>query len=334
MLGRGLGGLEQVALDYHINLEQRGHQVLTILRENAKLDISNCKKGSVTYIEPSKLPFVTSNKIKSLVKSFDGEIVLAHGKRPVKYIKSRRSLKIPRVFIAHNYRSKADCLKMDDCIAVSRPVADFHINLGFKPENCHIIHNMTNMSLVKDNVELQNPPVFGLLSRLHTNKGIDIFLHAFRKLRDQNIIARALIAGSGPEEEMLKSLAKELEISDDIDFIGWISDKQKFYNSIDVFVLPSRVEPFGITIIETMAAGVPMIITDCEGPVSFVRDGKEAYIIEREKINELSGALYTLLEDHHLRADLQYHQSVSAKNFTPQAITEKLEATLNHIIQA
>lgn len=332
MLGKELGGLEQVALDYHFNLTKRGHKVLTILREGAKLDVSSLNPAEVVYFKPSKVPFFTAYKLKNLIINFEADIALAHGKRPLSLLKNMR-LPCPRVFIVHNYRSKPDCLKMDHCIAVSSSVRDHVLSLGFPEQNCHVVHNMTDMTTVKTNTDLANTPVFGTISRLHTNKGIDIFLKAFKILRDQNILARAVIAGSGPEEEKLKALTKQLGLVNDVKFIGWVTDKKQFYANLDVFVLPSRVEPFGITVIEAMAAGVPMIITDCAGPISFVRDGKEAYIVPRENEVELSSAMYNILEDNHLRHDIQYNQAVTAKQFTPDAVTTKLESILNYIVQ-
>jgi len=329
MLGKKRGGLEQVAYDYHFHLAQRGHQILTILRKGAEFDVSALDPNQVVYTEPSKLPFLTERNLKNLILQFQADIVLAHGKRPLYYVKSMK-LDCPRVFVAHNYRSKSSCKKMDAAIAVSASVKDHLLSLGMADEKCHIIHNMTDMKNVNSTADLKNPALFGLLSRLHPNKGVDIFIKALRVIRDQNINAHAIIAGSGPQEQALKQLTNELKLNDHISFLGWVSDKTQFYKDIDIFIMPSRVEPFGITAIETIAAGCPMIVSDCAGPVSFIEDGKEAYIVPKENVQELAAAMTNLLSDQRLRDDMLYHQAISAKNFTPDTIITNVENSLEY----
>ncbi len=329
MLGKKRGGLEQVAYDYHFHLAQRGHQLLSILREGAELDVSAIDPNHIAYITPSKLPFLTAQKIKNKILQFQPDIVLAHGKRPLYYVKSMK-LNCPRVYVAHNYRSKPHCKKMDAIIAVSTSVKDHLLSLGVEENKCHIIHNMTDMKNVNSSTNLRDPIIFGLMSRLHPVKGADIFIKALKIVRDKNIEARAIIAGSGPQKEALEQLTDELGLNDHITFIGWVTDKSQFYKNIDIFIMPSRIEPFGITAIETIAAGCPMIASDCKGPTSFIKDGQEALIVPKENVQELASAMTNLLSDQRLRDDMLYHQAISAKNFTPKVIITNLENSLDY----
>ena len=330
MFGKNLGGLEQVALDYHFNLNKNNHQILTILRNGAALNVDKLKKDEVKYI--STAPLISSLKIKSYLNRFKPDIVLAHGKRALSYVKTMNT-NCPKVFIAHNFRSKSDCLNMDHCIAVSKPVKDHLASLGFPTEKIHVIHNMTDMQQVNFDTELKTPPIFGIIARLHKNKGIDIALHAINAFIKKGHNAKLIIAGSGPEEDELKQLTKELSLEKHVEFIGWTTNKVKFYSSIDIFLLPSRVEPFGITVIEAMASGTPMIISDCEGPSTFVSDQKEAIIVPKEDPIALCENMERLINNHSLRQKMQATQIASSKQYSTTTITNKLEKELDNIIQ-
>jgi glycosyltransferase involved in cell wall biosynthesis len=110
--------------------------------------------------------------------------------------------------------------------------------------------------------------VFGSVGRLQQEKGMDILLHAFHEAFPNPSEPVALvIVGDGPERHRLKELA--MNDSRRI-FLGARSDVARVYRAIDAFVSAARFEPFGIAIIEAMAAGLPLVLTTTDGPQGFV----------------------------------------------------------------
>jgi len=112
-----------------------------------------------------------------------------------------------------------------------------------------------------------NSQIILALCYLIKRKGIDVLLQAFAEIAPKHPKARLWIVGSGPEEENLKNLANELEISSQTRFWGFVDNKQvsKYYAEAGVFVSPTRNEPFGQTFLEAMAAGVPIVATKTGG---------------------------------------------------------------------
>ena len=78
---------------------------------------------------------------------------------------------------------------------------------------------------------------------------------------------RLEIGGDGPERDSLEALAARLGIGDRVTFCGWVDDVAAFLADADLFVLPSRIEPFGIVVLEAMACGVPIVATRVSGPL-------------------------------------------------------------------
>jgi glycosyltransferase involved in cell wall biosynthesis len=78
--------------------------------------------------------------------------------------------------------------------------------------------------------------------------------------------------GKGPLENALKKLAHDLGIAASVIFTGNVPDGKKYFKAFDVFALTSDHEPFGMVLLEAMAADVPLICSDCGGGAEVVRD--------------------------------------------------------------
>lgn len=136
-----------------------------------------------------------------------------------------------------------------------------------------------------------------VLSRLDPRKGIDKAIRAFAQLDRPE--AELLIAGTGRLESSLKQLAVELGVQDDVRFVGFIPDDElpALYSSVDVFVLPSEYEGFGIVFMEAMACGTPVIGTDVGGVPTAIEADETGYLVSQNAVSELADRINTLLED-------------------------------------
>lgn len=109
-------------------------------------------------------------------------------------------------------------------------------------------------------------PVVIYVGRLIWKKGVDVLLRAFvRPASEQN--ARLVIAGDGPERENLTRLAAELGLRDRVEFPGFLQPQElpEWYAAADVFTLPSLTEPWGVVVMEALAAGLPVVVSDLVG---------------------------------------------------------------------
>jgi glycosyltransferase involved in cell wall biosynthesis len=112
----------------------------------------------------------------------------------------------------------------------------------------------------------QNAWVVGNVGRLHPDKDQATLIRGFALALPQFPAGSLLaIMGSGKLEHSLKALADELGVSDSVRFLGQVPGGRRYFKAFDVFALTSDHEPFGMVLLEAMAAGVPVICSDCGG---------------------------------------------------------------------
>ncbi|NOU51795.1 glycosyltransferase family 4 protein [Pseudoalteromonas sp. JBTF-M23] len=100
-------------------------------------------------------------------------------------------------------------------------------------------------------------PVFFCIGRFVKAKGFDTAIKALHSLNDSS--AQLWLLGEGPEEAELKKLSHELQVSEQIKFLGRQSCPEKYYQAADFFIMSSTYEPLGQTILEALACGLPII---------------------------------------------------------------------------
>ncbi|MGE5594144.1 MAG: glycosyltransferase family 4 protein [Betaproteobacteria bacterium] len=115
--------------------------------------------------------------------------------------------------------------------------------------------------------------LFGTVARLIPDKGVGVLLHALAHLRKWGLRPEVLVAGDGPARGDLEALAKALGVSDQVRFLGFVEDIVPFYAAIDGFVLPSLSEGMPLSLIEAMAAGVPVVASRTPGTEEVVGPG-------------------------------------------------------------
>ncbi|RDD62243.1 glycosyltransferase [Ferruginivarius sediminum] len=121
--------------------------------------------------------------------------------------------------------------------------------------------------------QCRDRPVILSVGRLVETKDYPTLLRAFARIRQVRRV-RLIILGDGKDREQLMDLARELEITDDVDMAGWVSNPEAYMARADVFALSSKSEGFGNVLVEAMACGCPVVSTDCpSGPREILADG-------------------------------------------------------------
>jgi glycosyltransferase involved in cell wall biosynthesis len=146
--------------------------------------------------------------------------------------------------------------------------------------------------------------VVGVTSRLYAGKGIDVLLQAMRVMRDTNASepVHLLVAGGGPERQVLEGLAVSLEIEHDVSIVGWVEDLSAFWQHCDVAAVPSTcIETFGMAAAEPMACGLPVVATRNGGLCEVVDDGVTGFLVAPGDADALAAALARYVSDRPLR---------------------------------
>ncbi len=148
------------------------------------------------------------------------------------------------------------------------------------------------------------------VARLEFPKGIDVLLHAWKRMLDaptqwrSDLKPRLLIAGGGSLQPQLERLAHELEIEDTVLFLGSRNNVISLLQQGWGFVLPSRWEGMPNALLEAMSCGTPCIATRVSGSEDIVEDGRNALLVEPENPRALAQALHILIENAPLAARL------------------------------
>ena len=115
---------------------------------------------------------------------------------------------------------------------------------------------------------------------------------------------RLLLAGAGAEEKMLRTLAKELGVSDRVHFTGWLDDTEALYASLDICLLTSLSETFPYALTDAAKYRVPIIATAVGGVPELVENGVHGLLIAPGDTAALASDILTLSRDPALREKL------------------------------
>lgn len=195
------------------------------------------------------------------------------------------------------------------------------ISVVYNPVNKETI---TELSAEDAGIDFSEPLIV-TAGRLVHQKGIDILLRAFRKVRDVTA-SKLLILGSGEKREELISLARSLNLLEDVVFLGMQKNPFKFMRKAAVFCLASRYEGLGNVILEAMALGVPVIVTDCpSGPSEITGGGRYGILVRPEDPDAIAEALLGVLSDRGLKENLSKLSLERARDFGLDASLSRWE---------
>jgi glycosyltransferase involved in cell wall biosynthesis len=161
-----------------------------------------------------------------------------------------------------------------------------------------VIYNIVDTDIFKLTKSKAHDVInIGFLGGLNnTNKGLDLLLKSASLLKGIKFILH--IGGEGILLDSYKKTARKLGIESCCVFYGEIlrSNIRAFYAGLDIFVLPSRYETFGMVLVEAMASGIPVISTKCGGPQDIVIPSA-GMLIEKDNATELADAIATMLKN-------------------------------------
>ena len=143
--------------------------------------------------------------------------------------------------------------------------------------------------------------LLGMACRLVEQKGIPYALEAMRRIRSDFPRAHLVIAGDGEQASELRRLASRLGIADRVHWLGWRADAADLMAALDVFLLPSLREGFGLVLLEAMSRRLPIVASHVGAIPEIVIDGETGILVEPRNVDELAKAMTRLLNDRALR---------------------------------
>jgi glycosyltransferase involved in cell wall biosynthesis len=203
-------------------------------------------------------------------------------------------------------------------VAVSQPVKTFCIEqMGFRPEQVEVVHNPApahgfapvpeaRVQALRDRYGIDaDIPVVGTMSRLSFEKGLHVLLDAFPLVLRKVPQARLLVVGDGPERESLEAQVQALALQKAVIFAGFQHNVAAYYRLFWITAAPSICqEAFPLSVIESLAGGVPVVASRVGGIPEVVQDGETGLLVEQGNSLQLADAISCVLEDPAFRQRL------------------------------
>jgi len=184
---------------------------------------------------------------------------------------------------------------------------------------------------------LQNKKVILFVGNIDDNKRPDLLVRALPDIK--NKFPEIFLVFAGRDEGMIEecnNIARELNVIENIKFLGFISDEDKhlLYDAASVFCLVSDKESFGTVLVEAMAHQLPVVVTDARGPKSVVKNGVNGIVINRGDSKALSDCIIKILSNEHFKNSISENARKSAdENFRIESIVNKLESYYYDILK-
>ncbi|MFM7620210.1 MAG: glycosyltransferase family 4 protein [Alphaproteobacteria bacterium] len=328
-------GVERCFLDYSKNLVLKGVEVVSVMKSKIFLVEEAKKTNSKVY----ELPAFNQGDIYSIIKlawlffSFSPNLVICHSGRALLFSRIARILvfkKIPIVVVDHGI-NPLKFINADYVMTVNSHFSKELVKAGKPLDRALVIPNMIEIPenfqpLIKENFPKKIR--LGSLGRLSFEKNFDKVIRAMAILKSQNIDCEYVIGGVGIEKDNLEKLAVDLKLENNFKILGWVENKREFFSNIDIFILPSLGETFGIVLLEAMLYSTPIISANSWGPDEIITDRFNGLKINKDDsqfVNLIAQAIIELRDDQDLArtiANNAYRDLL--QKYTSQVVSKKL----------
>jgi len=168
--------------------------------------------------------------------------------------------------------------------------------------------------------------------RMTDAKGFDLLIEAFAPVAAGHPDWRLRIRGSGHEQEALEGLIAERGLESQVELLPPTPSLGQEMASAAVYALSSRLEGFGMVVVEAMSKGMAVVAFDCPtGPGEIITDGRDGIVVAPEDVHGLSEALRRVIEDEELRRRLGAAALDTARDYDIEAIGQRWEALLKGV---
>ena len=345
------GGSGVVATELGLELGRLGHEVhfitysqpvrLALLNPNVHYHEVNVPEYPLFHYQPYELAL--SSKLVDMVKLYKIDVLHVHYAIPhayagymAKQMLKDEGIEIPMITTLHgtditlvgnhpHYKPAVSFSinKSDVVTSVSQSLKDDTYNLFKIKRDIHVIPNFIELdkntndhnipcqrSLIAKNEER----IITHISNFRKVKRIPDIIRIFYKIQ-QNIPAKLLMVGDGPEKEKAEILCQELGILDKVIFFGNSNEIDKILSYSDLFLLPSETESFGLAALEAMAWGVPVISSNSGGLPEVNFEGVSGYLSNVGNIDEMAENALRILNDDVVLAQFKENALSVAKKF-------------------
>jgi len=350
----GLGGAENLLLSYLRKLDNTKYIFhVCCLREKPDdlyNEITNYALVTNLNVKNKFNPVIIFHLIK-LIRSYKPDIIHTHLFQPRIYTTFANLFYHGAILITHKHNrvnpikhnififlEMLSSLFNKKIIAISESVKESLQKYEFIPEKkIIVIPNAIEYQIFSNTVKIKDVNekkklIIGTIGRLEKQKGIEYLILAMKQILTRFPEARLEIIGDGSQAEKLKNLCKKLGISNSVFFFGKFADVIPFYRRMDVFVLSSIYEGFGIVLLEAMASAVPVVASNVGGVKEVINDMSSGLLVPSKNPNAIASAVIRILEDPRLAKCLSDEGMNRAKLFDIRIHINKLDTLYTNLL--
>jgi glycosyltransferase involved in cell wall biosynthesis len=325
----GMYGAEAVILNLALTMKDGEHScVLCIFDNAANPNHQLWEAARSAGIEASLIPCSgrfdrsTITSLQSLAAFSQADVVHAHGYKADIYSWLALRHVLPLVSTCHTWYDTDRMVTLYGAIdrlvlrgftavvAVSDQVRQRLLNAGVRSNRISLVRNGIDLrpfEAPKPSLREELPPgtlLVGLIGRLAWEKGVDIYLQAVSRIREEFPQAQFVVVGEGPDRDQLQELADSLHLGQSVTFLGRRDDMPSVYASLDLMVSASRLEGLPMALLEGMASKLPVVATAVGEVPSLICGGVNGVLVPPEDAGALARAMAELLRQPERRAQL------------------------------
>lgn len=335
----GMAGAPFAALNLIPDFLSAGSAMMVMALEGGEREGLFTAAGATVSLQPRLGSFFFGHKAVETARAFKPDIIHAIGTDvALPSAKLARACGVPLAVTVNRLDRNQELNKLPDAIpwgliALSDAIQEqLSIGLKIPRERAVIIPNGLNLKFFPPpnmvhtaSMAFRRLPVVGTYGTLAEMKGQRDFLQAAACVIARGIDAEFLVMGHGPDKPKLREIAEKLRISHRLTFsASTITDSRNITN-IDIFVEPTKREGFGMSVLQAMATGVPVVACGVGGIYSLINDGETGLLVGANDVPAMSNAICRLLSDAVLRDELAHNaRSRVEKDFNSKTIVKRL----------
>jgi len=334
-----VGGVGQAFLDYGHSLANQGNEIVIAISKKDRLN-ADYSTFTKTHRLKNFSHILDSIKLLLIIKQYKPDAIICHDPRSIRLACNvKKLIKAPIVGVNHGWGYKQS-LRCDYIFNVNEPIRQKTIEAGFNKSKTLVVSNMIDMNGfgAPKKFKFHDPIRIGIIGRIDAGKGFDILIRTLSILNKHKVDFIAKFGGFtiGGEDylESLKNEIKEEGLTKKVEFLGRVVDKKNFYDNIDILVVPSRSESFGLVILEGFKYSTPVISSETDGAKILIQNNENGLIFPIGDHIELSKRIEFLIKNQNFAEKLVKNAFKTVKNkYSSKNVSEDINSKLEKIVK-
>ncbi|MBE7037501.1 MAG: glycosyltransferase family 4 protein [Ruminococcaceae bacterium] len=348
-----IGGAGKCVLTFLKHYDRQKFDLTVIVPKNSLL-IPEIKNLNGKYIEVDgmnnkSLDFKVIKELRKIFCDIKPDIVHAHAAMSARIAAKFSGAKI--VYTRHSVFEPSKTISKglgkiingfvnnffsDKIIAVAEAAKDNLVKTGVDDKKIVVIkngvdylerYNDEKITNIKKSYGLKDEFIMTIAARLTLVKGHDYILEAVKKLKDDNLDFKLLIAGTGEYEENIRNKINILDINDKVIMLGFVSDVEKIVNITNLNLNASfGTEATSLSLLEGLSIGIPAVVSDFGGNGGVIYNGTNGFLVPTKNSGALYEKIKLIMQDKNLYNTLKKGSlEVFENEFTADKVVEKIQ---------